>query len=75
LDRRSASESWDEAKKKRQAEQLAQKEVEFLRLKRVKLGAEDFQTVQVIGKGAFGEVRDPNISPNLKFFLSLRYLS
>jgi hypothetical protein len=28
----------------------------FLRLKRTKIGLEDFKTVKVIGKGAFGEV-------------------
>lgn len=29
----------------------------FLRLRRTKIGLEDFRTVKVIGKGAFGEVR------------------
>ncbi|KAJ3219116.1 Serine/threonine-protein kinase [Clydaea vesicula] len=33
------------------------RESEFLRLRRVKLGVDDFQTIKVIGKGAFGEVR------------------
>ena len=33
------------------------KETEFLRLKRSKLGAADFEAIKVIGKGAFGEVR------------------
>merc|ERR1711934_1235299 len=32
-------------------------ETEYLRLKRAKLGAEDFEPLKVIGKGAFGEVR------------------
>ena len=35
----------------------AMKETEFLRLKRAKLGVEDFDPIKVIGKGAFGEVR------------------
>ena len=35
----------------------AAKETEFLRLKRSRLGAEDFEALKVIGKGAFGEVR------------------
>ena len=35
----------------------AAKETEFLRLKRSKLGAADFEAIKVIGKGAFGEVR------------------
>ena len=29
----------------------------FLRLRRTKIGLDDFRTVKVIGKGAFGEVR------------------
>lgn len=37
--------------------QHAQKETEFLRLKRSKLGVEDFEALKVIGRGAFGEVR------------------
>lgn len=35
----------------------AQKETEFLRLKRSRLGVEDFEPLKVIGRGAFGEVR------------------
>ncbi|KAM9268488.1 serine/threonine-protein kinase 38 isoform 2-T2 [Morus bassanus] len=35
----------------------AQKETEFLRLKRTRLGLEDFESLKVIGRGAFGEVR------------------
>lgn len=37
--------------------QHAQKETEFLRLKRSRLGVEDFDPLKVIGRGAFGEVR------------------
>lgn len=37
--------------------QHAQKETEFLRLKRSRLGVEDFEALKVIGRGAFGEVR------------------
>lgn len=29
----------------------------YLRLRRTRIGLEDFRTVKVIGKGAFGEVR------------------
>jgi protein-serine/threonine kinase len=32
-------------------------EISFLRLRRTRIGLEDFRTVKVIGKGAFGEVR------------------
>merc|ERR1719419_540408 len=37
--------------------QHAQKETEYLRMKRAKLGVDDFEPLKVIGKGAFGEVR------------------
>ncbi|KAF8640000.1 hypothetical protein AX17_001246 [Amanita inopinata Kibby_2008] len=46
-----------EERKLRQLQQLGRKESTFLRLKRTKLGLDDFRTVKVIGKGAFGEVR------------------
>merc|ERR1719308_487959 len=38
-------------------QQHAAKETEFLRLKRSRLGVDDFDPIKVIGKGAFGEVR------------------
>ncbi|XP_076030043.1 serine/threonine-protein kinase tricornered isoform X3 [Oratosquilla oratoria] len=47
--------SEDQKVEKRQ--QHAQKETEFLRLKRSRLGVEDFEALKVIGRGAFGEVR------------------
>lgn len=40
-----------------QMEQLGVQESEFLRQKRVRLSIDDFQSIQIIGKGAFGEVR------------------
>ncbi|GHJ84254.1 hypothetical protein NliqN6_0656 [Naganishia liquefaciens] len=43
--------------KHRQLQALGRRESNFLRLKRTKIGLEDFRTVKVIGKGAFGEVR------------------
>lgn len=38
-------------------ERLGEKETTFVRLRRTKIGLDDFKTVKVIGKGAFGEVR------------------
>lgn len=38
--------------------QHARKETEFLRLKRTRLGLDDFESLKVIGRGAFGEVHD-----------------
>uniref|UniRef100_A0A1A8RCC6 non-specific serine/threonine protein kinase n=1 Tax=Nothobranchius rachovii TaxID=451742 RepID=A0A1A8RCC6_9TELE len=46
----------DEEKRLRRSEH-ARKETEFLRLKRTRLGLEDFESLKVIGRGAFGEVR------------------
>jgi hypothetical protein len=45
-----------EDRKMRQLQNLGRKESTFLRLRRTKLGLDDFRTVKVIGKGAFGEV-------------------
>lgn len=44
-------------RKARQLAQLGRRESGFLRLRRTRLGLDDFRTVKVIGKGAFGEVR------------------
>lgn len=43
--------------KARHLQALGRRESNFLRLRRTKIGLEDFKTVKVIGKGAFGEVR------------------
>lgn len=50
----------DRKLRKRQA--YGKKESTFLRLKRTKLGLDDFRTVKVIGKGAFGEVKSSLLS-------------
>ena len=46
-----------EAQRCEKRQQHASKETEFLRLKRSRLGVEDFDPLKVIGRGAFGEVR------------------
>ena len=51
------TENTGDEESKRQVKRLAAKEADYLRLRRARLGADDFSTVQVIGKGAFGEVR------------------
>lgn len=53
--------SLSEQQKHEKRLQHAQKETEFLRLKRSRLGVEDFEPLKVIGRGAFGEVRRPRI--------------
>ena len=42
----------------------ALRETEFLRLKRTRIGREDFESLKVIGRGAFGEVS--TISNNIQ---------
>ncbi|KAJ1648496.1 Serine/threonine-protein kinase [Coemansia asiatica] len=46
-----------EERKHRQLQNLGSKEGGFMRLRRTKLSVNDFNTVKVIGRGAFGEVR------------------
>ena len=58
-------EGLSEQQKQEKRLQHAQKETEFLRLKRSRLGVEDFEPLKVIGRGAFGEVR---------FFVVIRLL-
>ena len=48
-------EGLSEEQKQEKRIQHAQKETEFLRLKRSRLGVEDFTPLKVIGRGAFGE--------------------
>ncbi|WVQ79757.1 hypothetical protein IAT38_001857 [Cryptococcus sp. DSM 104549] len=43
--------------KGRQLMALGRRESAYLRLRRTRIGLDDFRTVKVIGKGAFGEVR------------------
>ncbi|TDL29494.1 kinase-like protein [Rickenella mellea] len=58
LERRLAADTvTSDERKQRQLQQLGKKESTFLRLRRTRLGLDDFRTVKVIGKGAFGEVR------------------
>ncbi|KAG9286206.1 hypothetical protein G9A89_014192 [Geosiphon pyriformis] len=57
LEAKLESESCSDDRRNRQLQSLGRKESQFLRLRRTRLGLEDFITVKVIGKGAFGEVR------------------
>lgn len=61
LEKRLLEEPGSQEKKNRQLQSLGRKESQFLRLRRTRLGLEDFITVKVIGKGAFGEVTLQNI--------------
>ena len=61
-----------EATKAEKRLQHAVKETEFLRLKRSRLGVEDFIPLKVIGRGAFGEVEFLHIF--LKFHTALSFV-
>lgn len=50
---------------------LEKKETEYMRLQRHKMGADDFELLTMIGKGAFGEVK---ITTNILFILVFLYL-
>ena len=57
LERKLAADTtMSDERKQRHLIQLGKRESAFLRLRRTKLGLDDFRTVKVIGKGAFGEV-------------------
>jgi len=47
----------DEEKQKRMKRELAKKETEFTRLRRTKMSPNAFESIKIIGRGAFGEVR------------------
>ncbi|KAH8925911.1 AGC/NDR protein kinase [Atractiella rhizophila] len=57
LEQRLLQSTMSDDRKHRQLQQLGRTESSFLRLRRTRLGLDDFRTVKVIGKGAFGEVR------------------
>ena len=46
----------EEDEREDQRRRQATKETDFLRLKRSRLGVDDFESLKVIGRGAFGEV-------------------
>ena len=50
-------ESMSEEQRAEKRHAHAVRETEFLRLKRSRLGVDDFDPLKVIGRGAFGEVR------------------
>ena len=62
-----------EATKAEKRLQHAVKETEFLRLKRSRLGVEDFVPLKVIGRGAFGEVINLYTYKHM-LYLSILYL-
>lgn len=50
-------------RKQRQLMNHGKRESQYLRLRRTKIGLDDFKTVKVIGKGAFGEASSTIVPP------------
>lgn len=50
-------EGMTEERRRKKLNEVIRKESDFLRLRRVRLDPQNFRTLKVIGKGAFGEVR------------------
>jgi hypothetical protein len=50
--------------------ELAKKETEFIRLRRLRLTKNQFESIRIIGRGAFGEVYNMNNRLFLNFWPS-----
>lgn len=57
LERKLADAEVSEEEQNNLLKYLEQKETEYMRLQRHKMGADDFELLTIIGRGAFGEVR------------------
>ncbi|XP_062513257.1 serine/threonine-protein kinase 38-like [Corticium candelabrum] len=57
LEKNMAELNMSDFEKSERRRRQAQRETEFLRLKRTRIGVDDFESIKVIGRGAFGEVR------------------
>lgn len=61
LERKLASSDVSEEEQVNILKDLERKETEYMRLKRHKICVDDFDLLTIIGRGAFGEVRDVDI--------------
>lgn len=61
LERKLASSDVSEEEQVSILKDLERKETEYMRLKRHKICVDDFDLLTIIGRGAFGEVRDVDI--------------
>lgn len=57
-----------ETKRDKLRKELAKKETDFIRIRRMRLTQHSFDTVAVIGRGAFGEVPSSSFSFSFLFF-------
>ena len=56
LERKLADADVSEEEQNRIMKDLEKKETEYMRLRRHKMGVDDFELLTIIGRGAFGEV-------------------
>lgn len=61
LEKKLASERVPEQEQIHMLKDLERTETEYMRLKRHKICVDDFDLLAIIGRGAFGEVRDMHI--------------
>lgn len=57
LEERMSQKGLSAAEKETRRKELQTRETEFLRIRRTKLGNQDFEPIKTIGRGAFGEVK------------------
>jgi serine/threonine kinase 38 len=57
LEARMSQKGMTDAQKEARRQELKARESEFLRIRRTKLGNQDFEPIKTIGRGAFGEVK------------------
>lgn len=62
LERKLASSDVSEEEQVNILKELERKETEYMRLKRHKICVDDFDLLTIIGRGAFGEVRDIHVT-------------
>lgn len=79
LEKKLASEHVPEEEQINLLKDLERTETEYMRLKRHKICVEDFDLLTIIGRGAFGEVRDRHSFCNMhrclvEFFFSFTFL-
>lgn len=57
LEKRMDEKGMSETQKEERRQELKTRETEYLRIRRIKLGINDFDCMKTIGRGAFGEVK------------------
>lgn len=69
LEKKLASAHVSEEEQMNLLKDLERKETEYMRLKRHRICANDFDLLTIIGRGAFGEVRDMHLSDEMRMLI------